>query len=141
MPRAHPRDLPGRAGHFPAGFADRRHQLGVATASARIVESTARRRRPRSTPVSPITLRTASLTRCGRCDFAIRFRQYTSDDGSNPGSASDAPIATFHRTSNRTASAVSRSEKSCSTRRVSTAAIRVAGIDGRPTPGGANRSA
>ena len=82
----------------------------VATASARMVESTARRRRPFSTPVSRTTLLTASLIRCGRSDRAIRFRQYTSDDGSNPGSSSGAPIATFHRTSNRAASAVSRSE-------------------------------
>ena len=82
----------------------------VATASARIVESTARRRRPFKIPVCSITFLTASLTRCGRSDFAIRFRQYTSEDGSNPGSSSAAPIAAFHRTSNRTASAVSRSE-------------------------------
>jgi hypothetical protein len=82
----------------------------VATASARIVESTARRRRPVSTPVCSTTFRTASLIRCGRPGFAIRRRQYTSVDGSNPGSSSGAPIATFHRTSNRTASAVSRSE-------------------------------
>jgi hypothetical protein len=52
---------------------------------------------------------TASLTRCGRPDFAIRLRQYTSADGSNPGSSSAAPIAAFHRTSNVTAPAVSRS--------------------------------
>jgi hypothetical protein len=82
----------------------------VATASARIVESTARRRRPFKIPVCPVTVLTASLTRCGRSDFAIRFRQYTSEDGSNPGSSRLAPIAAFHRTSNRTASAVSRSE-------------------------------
>ena len=56
----------------------------VATASARIVESTARRRRPFKTPVSPITCRTASLIRCGRSDFASRRRQYTSVEGSNP---------------------------------------------------------
>src|SRR5271169_1295552 len=43
-------------------------------------------------------------------DLARRRRQYTSDDGSNPGSSSGAPIATYHRTSNRTASAVSWSE-------------------------------
>ena len=42
----------------------------VATASSRIVESTARRRRPASTPVASITCRTASLIRCGRSDFA-----------------------------------------------------------------------
>ena len=82
----------------------------VATASARIVESTARRRRPVTTPVCSTTLRTASLTRCGRADFASRLRQYTNDDGSNPGSSRLAPMATFHRTSNFTASAVSRSE-------------------------------
>ena len=81
----------------------------VATASAKIVESTARRRRPRGTPVSATILRTASLIRSGRADLAIRFRQYTSDDGSNPGSSSGAPIATFHRTSNRAAPAASRS--------------------------------
>ena len=82
----------------------------VATASAKMVESTARRRRPRSTPVSWTTTLTALLTRCGRSDFAIRFRQYTRDDGSNPASSSAAPVAAFHRTSNRTASAVSRPE-------------------------------
>ena len=82
----------------------------VATASAKIVESTARRRRPLRSPVSSTILRTASFTRCGRAERAIRFRQYTSEDGSNPGSSSGAPMATFHRTSNRTASAVSRSE-------------------------------
>jgi hypothetical protein len=43
-------------------------------------------------------------------DRAIRFRQYTSEDGSKPASSTAAPIATFHRTSKRTASAVSRSE-------------------------------
>ncbi len=82
----------------------------VATASAKMVESTARRRRPRSTPVSRTTLRTASLIRSGRAERAIRFRQYTSDDGSNPGSSSGTPAAAFHRTSNRAASAASRSE-------------------------------
>jgi hypothetical protein len=46
----------------------------------------------------------------GRSDFASRLRQYTSEDGSNPGSSSGTPIAAFHRTSNFTASAVSRSE-------------------------------
>jgi hypothetical protein len=82
----------------------------VAAASTRMVESTARRRRPRKTPVCPATVLTPSLTRCGRLDFAIRRRQYTSEDGSKPGSPTAAPIAAIHRTSNRTASAVSRSE-------------------------------
>ena len=81
----------------------------VATASARIVESTARRR-PRKIPVCSTTVLTASLTRCGRFEAAIRRRQYTSEEGSKPGSPTAAPIATIHRTSNRTASAVSRSE-------------------------------
>jgi hypothetical protein len=56
----------------------------VATASARIVESTARLRRPRRIPVSATTCRTASLIRCGRSDLASRLRHYTSVDGSNP---------------------------------------------------------
>jgi hypothetical protein len=74
------------------------------------VEPAARRRRPFKIPVCSITVLTASLTRCGRADLASLLRQYTSEEGSNPGSSSGAPIATFHRTSNRTASAVSRSE-------------------------------
>jgi hypothetical protein len=56
----------------------------VATASARIVESTARRRRPVKIPVPAITFATASVIRCGPSDWAIRRRQYTSVDGSNP---------------------------------------------------------
>ena len=56
----------------------------VATAPARIVESTARLRRPRRIPVSSTTVRTASVIRCGRSDFASRLRQYTSIDGSKP---------------------------------------------------------
>ena len=56
----------------------------VATASARIVESTARRRRPARIPVCSTTARIASLIRCGRSDLAIRPRQYASVDGSKP---------------------------------------------------------
>ena len=111
----------------------------VATASATIVESTARLPRPRRIPVSSTTLRTASLIRCGRSDFANRFRQYTSVDGSNPLWSNAIPVATFHRRSHRAASAVSRSERSyrvCNTR---IEAITDAGIDGRPRPEG-NRS-
>ena len=69
-----------------------------------------RRRRPRKIPVWATTVLTASLIRCGRFDFAIRFRQYTRVEGSKPASSSAVPMAAFHRTSNRTASAVSRSE-------------------------------
>ena len=110
-----------------------------ATASARIVESTARRRRPARIPVAPMTLRTASLTRCGRPDRATRLRQTTSEVGWIPGSSRLSPHASFHRRSNRTASAVSRSENPCSACSVMTAAIRVAGSLGRPKS--ANRSA
>ena len=56
----------------------------VATASAKIVESTARRRRPFITPVCAITSATASLIRYGRSERASRRRQYTSVEGSNP---------------------------------------------------------
>ncbi len=114
MAGAHRRDLPAAPG---TSRATRRMALinwvtvsWVATASAKIVESTARRRRPFSTPVCSITFLTASLTRCGRCERAIRRRQYTRDDGSKPSSPAASPQATFQRTSNRTASAVSRSE-------------------------------
>ncbi len=114
MTSAHRRDLPAAPG---TSRATRRIALiswvtvsWVATASASTVESTARRRRPIKIPVCPITALTASLTRYGRADPAIRLRQCTRVDGSNPGSSSAAPIAAFHRTSNRTASAASRSE-------------------------------
>jgi len=53
----------------------------VATASARIVESTARRRRPASIPVSSTTPLTASLIRCGLPERASRRRQYVSVEG------------------------------------------------------------
>jgi inhibitor of KinA sporulation pathway (predicted exonuclease) len=53
----------------------------VATASAKIVESTARRLRPARTPVASTTCRTASLIRCGRVEAANRRRQYTSVEG------------------------------------------------------------
>jgi hypothetical protein len=88
VPRARRRDLPRRARH--ARPARRIAAISwvivswVATASARIVESTAWRRRPFSTPVSAITVATASLMRCGRPERASRRRQYTSVDGSNP---------------------------------------------------------
>jgi hypothetical protein len=82
----------------------------VATASARIVESTARRRLPFKTPVSPITFLTASLIRWGRPDFARRRRQYTSSGGSNPPWSSGNPHAAFHRRSQRAASAASAPE-------------------------------
>ena len=71
----------------------------VATASSNTVESTHRFRRPRSIPVSAMTFATASNTRSGRSEAAIRFRQYTSVDGSNEVCVSDRPHATFQRMS------------------------------------------
>ncbi|HZA15596.1 MAG TPA: hypothetical protein VE645_01650 [Pseudonocardiaceae bacterium] len=47
------------------------------------MESTQRLRRPRKIPVSAITAATASNTRSGRFDAAIRRRQYTNVDASN----------------------------------------------------------
>src|SRR6202171_4836196 len=108
----------------------------VATASARIVESTARLRRPRRIPVSSTTCRTASLIRCGRVDFASRLRQYTNVDGSNPLWSNAIPVATFHRTSHRAAASVSPSERSCRVCNTRIEAITDAGIDGRPRPEG-----
>jgi len=53
----------------------------AAAASARTVESTARRRRPRTIPVSSTTRLTASLLRCGRAERASRCRQQVSVEG------------------------------------------------------------
>ena len=86
-PGAHRHDLLRRPGPLPA--TRRIAEISwatvswVATASATIVESTARRR-PFKIPVCPITFLTA-LVRCGRPDLASLLRQYTSQDGSNPG--------------------------------------------------------
>ncbi len=77
----------------------------VATASSKTVESTHRFRRPRKIPVPVITSATASNTRSGRAEAAIRLRQYTSVEGSKLICVSDRPQATFHRISNFSASA------------------------------------
>jgi hypothetical protein len=71
----------------------------VATASSKTVESTHRLRRPRKIPVCAITSATASNTRSGRSEAAIRRRQYTSVEGSKLIWVSDRPHATFHRMS------------------------------------------
>src|SRR6266702_2602629 len=105
-----------------------------------MVESTQRLRRPRNTPISAITSATASNTRSGRPDFAIRLRQYTSVDGSKLTSVSDRPHATFHRMSNFSASAVCGSDRSYSSFSTSTDPTRSAGSDGRPVRDG-NKSA
>ena len=51
-----------------------------------------------------------------------------------PLSSNAIPVATFHRRSHRTASAVSRSDRSCNVCNTRTEAITDAGIDGRPLP-------
>ena len=112
----------------------------VATASSNTVESTHRRRRPRSTPVSAITSATLSNTRSGRSDAAIRRRQYTNVVGSNEPAVNDRPQATFHRMSNVTASAVCRSDSPYNSFSTNTDPTSSAGNDGRPVPD-PNRSA
>ena len=59
-----------------------------------------------------MTRATASNTRSERSEAAIRFRQYTSVDGSNEVCVSDRPHATFQRMSKRSASAVCGSDRS-----------------------------
>lgn len=62
-----------------------------ATASSRIVESTARRRLPARAPVPPITSRTASKIRWGRSEVARRRRQYVSVEGWKPVASTAKP--------------------------------------------------
>ena len=112
----------------------------VATASSNTVESTHRLRRPRNMPVAAMTSATASNTRSGRPEAAIRLRQYTSVDGSKLIWVSDRPQATFHRISNFSASAVCGSDRSYSSLSTSTDPTRSAGSDGRPVRDG-NKSA
>ena len=91
-------------------------------------------------PVWAITSATASKTRSGRPDFAIRLRQYTSVDASKLTWVSDRPQATFHRMSYFSASAVCGSDRSYSSFSTSTLPTRSAGNDGRPVREG-NKSA
>src|SRR5665647_1811225 len=111
-----------------------------ATASSRIVEPSARRFLPASTPVAEMISVTASKTRCGRSLAAIRRRQYVNTLGWNPVSVTANPHAAFHRRSKVTASAVCRSDKPCNACNTITEAITSARIDGRPRPE-VNRSA
>ena len=80
MARAHGRDLLRRTRHGPRHPAHRGDQLGDrALGSHRIGQDRgvhSRRRRPFSTTVCSTTFLTASLTRCGRSDFAIRLRRH-----------------------------------------------------------------
>jgi hypothetical protein len=110
------------------------------TASSKTVESTHRFRRPRKIPVCAMTSATASNTRSGRSEAAIRRRQYTRVDGSKDIWVSDRPHATFHRMPYFSASAVWGSDRSCNSFSTSTAPTRSAGSDGRPVADG-NRSA
>src|SRR4051794_1825255 len=106
----------------------------VATASSRTVESNARRALPRTAPVAATTSRTASNTRCGRCEAASRRRQYVNTVGWNAAAVTGSPHAAFQRRSNVTASAASRSDSPCSACSTSTVATTSAGTDGRPRP-------
>lgn len=94
----------------------------VATASSRIVESNARRVLPASTPVSATTSRTASKIRFGAMELASRRRQYVNVVGWNAAASTANPHAAFHRRSNVTASAASRSESPCNACSTSTVA-------------------
>jgi hypothetical protein len=112
----------------------------VATASSNTAGSTHRFRRPRKIPVCAMSSATASNTRSGRSEAAIRLRQYTRTDGSKLIASSDRPQATFHRRSYFSASAVWVSDRSYSSLSTSTEPARSAGSDGRPVRDG-NRSA
>ncbi len=83
----------------------------MATASSSTVESNARRVFPRSAPVSATTVLTASKIRSGEPLAARRRRQYVSVVGWNAAAVTANPTAAFHRRSNVTASAASRSER------------------------------
>ena len=95
---------------------------------------------PARSPSAAITSATASNTRSGRSEAAIRLRQCTSAVGSNDDCSSDRPHATFHRMSKHKASAVWASDSAYSSFSTSTAPTRSAGSDGRPV-GDGNRSA
>jgi hypothetical protein len=112
----------------------------VATASVRIVESSTRRVRPASTPVAATTSRTASKIRFGRFEAASRRRHQASTVGWNAGCPIGQPTAAFHRRSNVSASAASRSERCSSACNTSTEATTSPGTLGRPSDEG-NRSA
>src|ERR1039457_5936954 len=142
--RADPADHLARAGHHPGHLPDRRHQLGDGVLGGdRVIEHRrvhARFRRPRKIPVCAMSSATASNTRSGRSEAAIRLRQYTRTDGSKLIASSDRPQATFHRRSYFSASAVWVSDRSYSSLSTSTEPARSAGSDGRPVRDG-NRSA
>ena len=137
MPGTDPGDHLRRARDLPAHPPHRGNQLGHGVLGGhRIIKDRGVHPPDAADPPAPrspqLTCRIASFTRCGRVDRAIRRRQYTNLDGSNPSSSNDHPHATFHRRSQRTASAHSRSDNPCNACNVNTAAIRVAGNDGRP---------
>ncbi len=142
--RRHLGDQPDAARDGAGDPADRRDQLRdgvlVATASSRIVKSNARRVLAASTPVSGTTARTASKIRSGALDTPSRRRQYVNVVGWNAAAVTANPHAAFHRRSNVTASAASRSDNPCNACSTSTAATTGPATLGRPRPDG-NKSA
>jgi hypothetical protein len=107
-----------------------------ATASSSTVESNARRFLPRTAPVSTTSSRTTSKIRCGRTLSANLRRQYVNVDGWNAAASTATPHAAFHRRSNVTASAASRSDSPCNVCSTSTEATTSGAIEGRPRPEG-----
>ena len=113
----------------------------VATASSRIVESSARRVFPVSAPV-------CADHRLHRVEDPVRLlatrpagaASTSTSSGWNAAAVTGNPHAAFHRRSNVTASTVSASDNPCSACNVITVAITSAGTDGRPDADG-NRSA
>lgn len=108
----------------------------VATASSNTVESNARRFFPASTPVSATTPRTTSKIRSGRSEAANRRRHTVNVLGWNPAASTPRPHAAFHRRSNVTASAASRSDNPCKACNTMTVATTSGATDGRPRPEG-----
>jgi hypothetical protein len=102
----------------------------VATASAKMVESSTRRPRPASTPVASAPWRTAPKIRLGRGEARRRARQYTSTVGGTP----RRPGAARRRPSRRCRAATrcwppgpDRPSSACSTITVAAASV---GTDG-----------
>jgi hypothetical protein len=106
----------------------------VATASSKMVESSTRRPRPRSTPVASTTWRTASKIRRGLDEARMRLRQDTSTVGWKPSSSRRSPQATFQAMSRRNALIASRSDRPSSACSTITVATTSAGTDGCPPP-------
>ena len=108
----------------------------VATASSSSVESSARRVRPVSTPVTCTTWRTASKIRSGRSEARNLARHNVSTLGWKPRSVNASPQATFQAMLHASCWQASRSDRpsnDCSTITVATTS---AGTEGRSRPEG-----